>query len=186
MRRKLTANRFLEVGVITGSHGLKGALTVFSYTRPAIGIAGYSFWWVGESPETATSYKVERCWQHGGTKMLAKLEGIDECNAADCLKKQSIWIEAEAVEIDEDEFLWEDLTGYKVVTTEGVLLGEVEGLVEFGAQDNLCVTTSVDSQQPGEWMLPFIEDVVVAIDDENKTIEVELLEGMDACFTPSS
>jgi len=114
------------------------------------------------------------------------LDGIDDCNAADALKKQSLWIEADAVEVDEDEFLWEELTGYKVVTTEGVVLGEVEGLVEFGAQDNLCVATLADSDQPGEWMLPFIEDVVVLIDDEAETIKVELPEGMDACFTPSS
>jgi len=118
--------------------------------------------------------------------MLATLDGIEDCNAAELLKKQSIWIEADSVEVDEDEFLWDELTGYKVITTEGVVLGEVEGLVEFGAQDNLCVTTLADSDQPGEWLLPFIEDVVVVIDDKAETIEVVLLEGMDACFTPSS
>jgi 16S rRNA processing protein RimM len=184
--RKLTADRFLEVGAITGSHGLKGALTIFSHTRPAIGIAGYSFWWVGNSPETALSYRVERCWQHGGTKVLAKLEGIDDCSAADRLKKASVWIEADAVEVDEDEYLWEELTGFRVVTTDGRLLGTVKGLVEFGAQDNFCVTTPENSDEPGEWLLPFIEDVVVTIDEETRTIKVELLEGMDACFTPRS
>jgi len=118
--------------------------------------------------------------------VLAKLEGIDDCNAADLLKKASIWIEADAVEVDEDEYLWEELTGYRVMTTDGTLLGEVEGLVEFGAQDNFCVATPAGADQPGEWLLPFIEDVVMAINDETRTIEVELLEGMDACFTPSS
>ena len=185
--RKLTADRFLEVGAITGSHGLKGALTIFSHTRPAIGIAGYSFWWVGVSPETAVSYHVERCWQHGGgNKLLAKLEGVDDCNAADALKRESIWIEADAVEVDEDEHLWDELTGYRVVTSEGRMLGTVKGLVEFGAQDNLCVITEEGSDKPGEWLLPFIEEVVLGIDDEAETIEVELIEGMDACFTPSS
>ena len=118
--------------------------------------------------------------------MLAKLEGIDDCSAADVLKKASVWIEADAVEVDEDEYLWEELTGYKVVTTKGVVLGAVKGLVEFGAQDNFCVVTPDNSDEPGEWLLPFIEDVVIAINEETKTIEVELLEGMDACFTPSS
>lgn len=118
--------------------------------------------------------------------MLAKLEGIDDCSSADLLKKASVWIEANAVELDEGEYLWEELTGFRVVTTDGTLLGTVAGLVEFGAQDNLSVTTPDNSDQPGEWLLPFIEDVVVAIDEETRTIEVELLEGMDACFTSSS
>ncbi|MES0371671.1 MAG: ribosome maturation factor RimM [Mariprofundaceae bacterium] len=187
MRRKLTADHFLEVGVITGSHALKGALTVFSYTRPTIGIAGYSFWWVGDSPETAVSYKVNRCWAHGGgKKLLAELEGVIDCNAADALKKSTIWVDASEVDVDEGEYLWEELTGFKVFTTAGVLLGTVAGLLEFGAQDNLSVVTSADAGQPGEWLLPFIDDVVVSVDEEAQTIEVNLLEGMDACFTPRS
>jgi len=122
--------------------------------------------------------------------MLAMLEGIGSCDAAEALKKQTIWIDAAEVEVDEDEYLWDELTGYKVVTSDGLLLGVVDGLVEFGAQDNLCVTTTDESTyangQAGEWMLPFIEDVVLSINDENETIEVELPEGMDACFTPRS
>ena len=146
---------------------------------------------MGNSPESAVSYKVERCWAHGGgNKLLAKLEGVDDCNAADALNKQAIWIDAAEVEVDEDEYLWEELVGFKVISTEGEILGKVDALVEFGAQDNLCVVTTDESSyangQPGEWMLPFIEDVVVLIDDENETIEVELPEGMDACFTPRS
>ena len=145
---------------------------------------------MGESPETAVSYKVERCWQHKGSKLLAMLEGIADVNAAETLKKQTIWIDAAEVEVEDDEYLWEELTGFKVVTTKGELLGQVDGLVEFGAQDNLCVITTGETTyaggQSGEWMLPFIEDVVCSIDDENETIEVELLEGMDACFTPRS
>jgi len=146
---------------------------------------------VGNSPETAVSYKVERCWAHGGgNKMLAKLEGVDDCNAADALKKETIWIDATDVDVDEDEYLWEELVGYRVVTADNDLLGIVDGLVEFGAQDNLCIVTTDESTyaggQSGEWMLPFIEDVVVLIDDEHETIKVKLPEGMDACFTPRS
>lgn len=146
---------------------------------------------MGNSPESSVRYKVERCWAHGGgNKLLAKLEGVDDCNAADALNKQTIWIDAAEVELDEDEYLWEELVGFKVITTSGEVLGKVDALVEFGAQDNLCVVTTDESNyangQPGEWMLPFIEDVVMLIDDESETIEVELPEGMDACFTPRS
>lgn len=115
---------------------------------------------------------------------------MDDCNAADALNRQTIWIDASEVDVDEDEYLWDELVGFKVMTTDGEILGKVDTLVEFGAQDNLCVVTTDESSyangQAGEWMLPFIEDVVMLIDDESETIEVELPEGMDACFTPRS
>jgi 16S rRNA processing protein RimM len=111
---------------------------------------------------------------------------VDNCNAAEALKRATIWVDASEVEVDEDEYLWEELTGFKVIASDGELLGTVEGLVEFGAQDNLCVVTPDNAEQPGEWLLPFIEDVILTIDEEAETIEVELLEGMDACFTPRS
>jgi len=129
---------------------------------------------------------VERCWQHGGSKVLAQLEGVADRNAAEALSGSKIWIDAAEVEIDEDEYLWEELTGFSVVTTDGKQLGTVVALVEFGAQDNLCVATPDDADIAGEWMIPFIEDVIVEIDDEQEIITIEMLEGMEACFTPSS
>lgn len=188
MRRKLTAEHLLEVGAVTGPHGLKGALTIFSHTRPAIGIAGYSFWWVGASPESATSYKVKRCWQHGGKKILAELEGVCDHDDAKALKQQHIWVEAREVEVGDDEYLWESLAGFKVITTGGEILGVVAALTEFGAQDNLCVVTTDETTYAGgvsgEWLLPFTEDVIVFIDEVKGAIEVDLLDGMDVCFTP--
>ncbi len=114
------------------------------------------------------------------------LEGVDNAELADALKKQSIWVEADSVEVDEDEYLWDELTGFKVVTADGEPLGTVTGLAEFGAQDNLCVATPADADVAGEWMIPFIEDVIVEINDVDRVINIEMLEGMEACFTPRS
>jgi len=114
------------------------------------------------------------------------LEGVDNATLAGSFKKQTIWIEADEVEVDEDEYLWDELTGFTVITSRGDLLGTVTGLAEFGAQDNLCVITPDDAHQTGQWMLPFIEDVIIDIDESEQVITIELLEGMEACFTPRS
>ena len=57
---------------------------------------------------------------------------------------------------------------------------------EFGAQDILTVRTPDDADQPGEWLLPFVDDVVIDVDLDGNCITVSLPEGMDACFTPRS
>ncbi len=171
--------------MIHGAHGLKGALTIFSYTRPAIGIAGYSRWWLGESAEVAKPYHVQRCWQHG-RRILAQLDGIADMDTADALKGFKIRVHADDVEVNREEFLWEDLLGCEVIVAGGETLGTVTALEEYGAQDILVVRTPADAARCGEWMLPFIREVVVDVDLTARRIEVNLTEGMDACFTPKS
>ncbi len=175
---------YLHIGDILGAHGLKGALIVFSFTRPAEAVADYPRWWLGQSAETATAYDVNRCWQHG-KRMLVELEGITDCNQAALLKGHNIWVPNDAVFVADDEHLWQDLIGCTVVLeSTGELLGAVSALEEYGAQDILSVSTADDAETKGEWMIPFIEEVIVEVDLDKAQITVNLPEGMDACFTP--
>jgi len=175
---------FLNVGDILGTHGLKGVLSIYSHTRPASAVAGYSCWRVGESAEHATVYEVIRCWQHG-KRMLAELDGLDDCASAGLLKGLKIWIPASEVESDEDEYLWEELIGCEVgVAGSGQVLGTVIALEEYGAQDNLVVKTAAEAAEQGEWLIPFTEQIITDVDLEQRLIRVELPEGMETCFTP--
>ncbi|MDQ6987689.1 MAG: ribosome maturation factor RimM [Mariprofundaceae bacterium] len=188
-RKRKTPKRLLEVGSIQKPHGLKGSLTAYSFTRPAIGIAGYSFWWIGTSVDSAVSYQVNRCWQHG-KRILADLDGVNDCQQAEALKQMRIWVDANEAQADEDEYLWTDLIGCEVYQSvddgDGQrILGTVIALEEYGAQDILTVRTADDAEPVGEWQLPFIEDVVLDVDLATRRIQVSLPEGMDACFTPS-
>lgn len=177
---------YLHVGDILGTHGLKGALIVFSHTRPANAVAGYSCWWLGKTAESAKPYEVKRCWQHG-KRMLAEVDGLTDCNSAERFKGLKIWIPTSEVEVDEDEFLWEDLIGCEVLRVGSEeLLGTVEALEEYGAQDNLLIRTPEDAQVQGEWLIPFVEETIVEVDLEVGVIIVDLPDGMDVCFTPRS
>ncbi|MDX8389433.1 MAG: ribosome maturation factor RimM [Mariprofundaceae bacterium] len=173
------------MGDILGAHGLKGALKVYSHTRPANAIAQYEQWWLGRSECELTPYRVNRCWQHG-TRLLAELDGIDSRSAAETLGRQQLWIPEAQVACDADEYLWQELLGCAVFTASGELLGKVVELQEFGAQDTLLIHTTDAATQPGEWMLPFISEVVQDVDLETKRMTVHLPEGMEVCFTPKS
>lgn len=186
MKKRLKPDRLLEVGTIHGPHGLKGALTIYSHTRPAIGIAGYFFWWLGNDAETAKPYKVERCWQHG-RRILAKLDSVPDVARAEPFKDMKIWVDAADVAVTSDEYLWQDIIGCEVWDTDtDRLLGTVIALEAYGAQDTLVVCTSDDAKPAGEWLLPFVRDVVIAVDMDMRRITVQIPEGMDACFTPKS
>jgi len=175
----------LYIGDILNPHGLKGAVIVFSHTRPAQAAAGYLRWYIGKTEGSAKPYTLKNCHQHG-KRLLAKLEGLDTIEAVEPFKGMKIFIDADEVPVDEDEFLWEDLKGCIVIDQDQRVLGKVSALYEFGAQDNLEITTLEDAETPGEWLIPFIDDVILDVDVDNKRIEVELPEGMDVCFTPKS
>ncbi|MDQ6995957.1 MAG: ribosome maturation factor RimM [Mariprofundus sp.] len=174
---------FLHVGDILGPHGLKGALIVYSHTRPASAVAGYSCWRVGASAETANTYDVTHCWQHG-KRMLAEIAGIEDCNKAETLKGLKIWVPAEEVETDEGEYLWDELIGCEVRAC-GQSLGTVIALEEYGAQDNLVVKTHTEAVEQGEWLIPFTEEIIIEVDLDKGLIAIDMPEGMDACFTSS-
>jgi len=175
---------FLHVGDLVGVHGLKGALIVYSHTRPANAVAGYSCWRLGKTVESAKSYVVKRCWQHG-KRMLVELDGVTDCNQAELLKGLKIWIDASEVETEDDEYLWEDLIDCVVVRQGSEeLLGRVIALEEYGAQDNLLVETMDAAETQGEWLIPFTEEIIVGVDLDEAVIIVDMPDGMDVCFTP--
>ena len=177
-------DRLIHVGLILGVHGLKGTLTVYSDTRPASGIAGYSCWYLGDSEETAKAYQVHRCWQHG-KGILVELDGIDNRNQAERLKRSKIWIKRDEIDVQDDEYLWDSLIGCSVFQNNE-LLGSVVALEEYGAQDILVIHTGDSAAVQGEWMLPFTEQVIQHVDEVKRRVDVQLLDGMDACFTPKS
>ncbi len=175
----------LYIGDILHPHGLKGSLTIFSHTRPAHAVAGYLRWYIGRDDTSAKAYTVLDCHQHK-KYMLAKLEGIDHIDQAQALKGMKIFVPKDDVVVAEDEFLWQDLIGCTVVDQAGHKLGVVLALHEYGAQDTLEVRSTADMEAQGEWLLPFVEDVIIDVDISEKMIVVCLLDGMDACFTPKS
>ncbi|MDQ6962526.1 MAG: ribosome maturation factor RimM [Mariprofundaceae bacterium] len=172
---------FLYLGDIHDVHGLKGLMVVYSHTRELEAIAGYSTWWLGMESNTAQPYTVMRCWKHG-KRLLVELENVQDINMAEKLKGQKVFIPKDEIIINEDEYLWQDLVDCVVYDGEDAL-GKVASLQCFGAQDVLCIHTLDGADQKGEWLIPFIEDIVQDVDLDGRRIDISLPEGMEACFT---
>ncbi len=163
---------------------MHGAIRIRSLTRPPLGIADYPRWWIGRHSARSEDHRVVRCWRHGRA-VLALLEGVSDRSQADALRGLRIFVPlAEARRAAApDETLWHDLVGCRVITVDGAPLGRVTKLEDYGASDILVV---YDDTHEGEWMIPFTEEMIIRADIATRTITVSLLEGMDACFTPSS
>ena len=107
------------VGEIIGSHGLKGWVQVFSYTRPAEKILAYSPWQLTDATESEevliSSSRVV------GKKILVLFKECVSRNQADGFRARKVFIDkSQMPELEEGDFYWNELVGMKVKTTQGI------------------------------------------------------------------
>lgn len=97
--------------------------------------------------------------------MLASFESISDRNQAEALIGASIYIERQQLpETQDDEYYWSDLIGCDVVTEVGESLGQVDDLLETGANDVLVV---------GTHLIPFvIDEIVTEVNLQQRRISV--------------
>ena len=102
--------------------------------------------------------------------LVVQLEGVADRNAAEALKGTLVGVPREALPAaKENEYYWADLIGLDVVTAREEPLGKVEGLLETGANNVLCVR----SDDGKEHLLPFVAAVILDVDLAARRIRVE-------------
>lgn len=162
----------LVVGRITGAHGIKGWVRVFSYTDPMEGILQYSPWVLARGDERQ-EYEVGT-GRLQGKGLIARLEDVADRNQAELLAGWEIRIDkAQLPELGDGELYWHQLEGLAVVNQHGERFGRIDHLLETGASDVMVVAADVDSIDDQERMIPFVEeDIVTAIDLNAGTVTV--------------
>lgn len=154
------------VGHITGVQGLKGWVRVFSDTSPRENIVEYSPWML-KSGDDIQTLEVEGRLQ--GRLVLAKLTGIESREQAAELIGSKIYIWPDQLpELDQDEYYWSDLIGMQVESLQSEVLGQVDDMMETGANDVMVVKGDRDR------LIPFvIDDIVKEVDLVRRRIIVD-------------
>jgi 16S rRNA processing protein RimM len=159
------------IGKIGAPYGVKGWVKINSYTETPEGIFDYSPWFIGESDE----YSVD-LWRTHGKGLVAKIVGVDSREDAESIKNLDIsMLASQLPELGDDGVYWRDLTGMKVVTTQGYDLGVVKDVFNTGANDVIQVKANLnDAFGQKERLLPFVYDnVVQKVDKDAKVITVD-------------
>src|SRR5262245_793522 len=137
---------FVRVGQIVGAFGLKGELKVEPLTDfEDRFLPGTRLRLNGEWVTVTTLLNHKH-------RPLVKLEGVDDMTAAERLQWQYLEAPAKSDEdLEDDEYLIEDLIDLRVVTVTGDELGKVEDVLPYPAQDVLKV---------GELLIPMVDDFI--------------------------
>ena len=97
-------------------------------------------------------------------RILLKLKGIDHINEAEKYRGERIYIKSsDRIELDEDEYSYDDLLGMTVITESGEDLGKIENIIRTGAND---------VYETGSAMIPAVKEFVKAVDVKNKKMVV--------------
>ena len=155
------------MGQLGTPFGVKGWVRIFADTEYPDSLLDYPVWYL----ETATGWQafdIEAAEMHA-KGLVAKLAGIDDRNAAEELGSCFIGAPREDLPApQQDEYYWADLVGLEVVNVQEQSLGRVESLIETGANQVLVVK---DGER--ERLLPFVAQVVKAVDLAGRRIRVE-------------
>lgn len=166
------SDRVVQLGEISGVHGVRGWVRVHSYTDPRTNLFDYPSWLLEQAGERM-EIGVEAA-RIAGRKLIAKLVGIDDRDRALGLVGAAIGVRRSHLPAPEPgEYYWTDLEGLAVVTRGGERLGRVERLIATGAHDVLVL------DGPGERMIPFVPGEVI----ERVDLEAgEILVAWDASY----
>jgi 16S rRNA processing protein RimM len=163
----MAQEEFVVMGRIAGLYGVKGWVKVFSETEPRDNILEYSPWYLKISGNWVEMEPAEG--RIHGNGVVARMEGYTDRDQAARLVGVEIAIHRDQLpEIEDGEYYWSDLIGLKVVNTAGVELGQVDHLLETGANDVLIV------KGERERLIPYTPgQAVVKVDLEAGLLTVE-------------
>jgi 16S rRNA processing protein RimM len=123
---------------------------------------------------TRQTLAIEKSWLHGG-RVILKFAGYDSPEAAQVLVGRELAVpEADAVELEEDEFYDWELIDCRVETIDNQMIGRVREVLHTGAAPVLVVRDETEREQ----LIPLAESICVEIDTEAKLIRVDPPEGL--------
>jgi 16S rRNA processing protein RimM len=155
------------LGRISGLHGVRGWVKVYSYTEPREAVLDYDRWLLSSKGGWRAA-EVAEGQRHGKT-VIARLDGfVDRDQAAELVGAEIGVLREDMPEAEQGRFYWSDLEGLTVVHRDGTELGKVAYLLETGANDVLVV------EGERERLIPFVMDKVIHdVDLQSGRIEVD-------------
>ena len=167
----------LTIGKITGVHGLKGNLKVWSFAQSVDTFGkGRQIWLKAEQEEEGQLFTI----LHSSARkkgVLISLAHVDTIGLAEELVGREILISKDQLpEIEEDTWYWQDLCGMEVVDQTLGKLGTIDRIFPTNANDILVVTDK-DASGESEILIPMHEHFIESVDADTKIVFTTLPEG---------
>ncbi len=151
-------DRLILLGEIGAAHGIRGEVSIRTFTEDPADIAAYG---------PLSDKSGARTFTIAGLRVtpkavIAKLKGVDDRTAAEKLRNTKLYVKRSRLpDLEPGVFYHEDLAGLTAIDGAGGVLGTVAGVVNYGAGDLIEVA------RPGErdtLLVPFTKQAVPTVD----------------------
>lgn len=157
--------KYLEAGKITNTHGVRGEVRITPWADSAQFLRRFSVFYIDEKPVRVVSSRIHK------SQLIAKLEGVDDVNAAMGLKNRVICIDRADACLPKGRFFVQDLLGLPVRGDDGADLGTLADVLEL-PQGKVYVVRG-----DREILIPDVPEFILNVDAE-EGLTVHLIEGM--------
>ena len=165
--------KYLKIGTISTTHGLKGEVKVF----PATDLERFEdlSYVLLDTGREKLRLNIEQV-RYFKNLVILKFEEFTDISDVEKYRGKELWIPREdAQPLEENEYYIGDLIGMEVLDEMDRRIGKIQDVLQSGAND-VYVISREDKE---DLLLPAIHDCVLSVDVENARMCVHLLKGME-------
>jgi 16S rRNA processing protein RimM len=155
------------VAQIGAAHGVRGEVRLRSFTEDPGAVMDYG---PLESEDGTRHFKIEAL-RPAKDAFVARIAGVNDRNAAETLTNLKLYVPRDRLPpVDDAETYYHaDLVGLAAVTPDGITLGTVKAIHNFGAGDLIEIAPAGGGEA---LMLPFTDAAVPEVDLKGRRIVV--------------
>ena len=157
---------FIEAGRIVNTHGVAGEVKIEVWLDSPQLLRRCGRVFLDGQEKKLLSGKVQKSF------LIAKLEGVEDLNAAMRLKGRTVQIAREDARLPRGAYFIQDILGASVVDEQGKEIGKLVDVLERPASNIYVV------QGETEHLIPAVPEFIRNTDAEKGVITVRLIEGM--------
>ena len=157
--------QYVEAGKIVNTHGINGEVKIEVWLDSPAFFKTFKRLFLNGQEKKILSAREHKQF------IIARLEGVEDINAAMALKGKTVEILRADARMKDGEFFVQDILGFTVVDEDGHTVGKLVDAFETPASMLYVV------RGESEHLIPAVREFILGIDAEKEEIRVHLIEG---------